>query len=93
MLGDVYDFCTILEWTGRFWSRHETLYWNSAFRFAVCDATKELCLRFERAEMSHRRHHMLSCIDYDDPSDEQNVCFLSFSNSRRVVYFRLIINL
>ncbi|KAJ5189864.1 hypothetical protein N7491_008093 [Penicillium cf. griseofulvum] len=72
MLGDVYDLCAILEWAGKFWSRRETLYWNSSFRLAVSEASKELCLRFEHAEISHRRFHMLSGIDWDDPSEEQN---------------------
>ncbi|KAJ5496278.1 hypothetical protein N7463_008265 [Penicillium fimorum] len=72
MLGDVYDLCAILEWTGRFWSHGESLRWNSSFRFAVCEASKELCLRFEHAEITHRRFHMLTAIDWDDPSEQQN---------------------
>ncbi|KAJ5807590.1 hypothetical protein N7447_011046 [Penicillium robsamsonii] len=72
MLGDVYDLCAILEWTGRFWSRSETLSWNSSFRVAVCEASKELCLTFEHAEMTHRRFHMLTSIDWEDPSEQQS---------------------
>ncbi|KAJ5355693.1 hypothetical protein N7517_010302 [Penicillium concentricum] len=72
MLGDVYDLCAILEWTGTFWSRGETLYWNSSFCVAVCEASKELCLRFEHAEMTHRRFHMLTVIDWDDSNEQQN---------------------
>ncbi|KGO77190.1 hypothetical protein PITC_024320 [Penicillium italicum] len=72
MLGDVYDLCAILEWAGKFWSRHADLYWKMAFRLAICEATKALCLKFEDAERSHRRSHMLSGIDWDDTSREQN---------------------
>lgn len=85
MLGDVYHLCAILEWAGKFWSRDEDLYWNSAFRLAVCEATKELCLAFKHAEMSHRRYHMLSGIDWDDTSKAQDVCLLSRFNPSPVV--------
>ncbi|OQE35170.1 hypothetical protein PENCOP_c014G02891 [Penicillium coprophilum] len=72
MLGDVYDLCTILEWASRFWSRDETFYWNSSFHLAVCEASKELCLGFEHVEMTHRRVHMLTAIDWYDTSEQQN---------------------
>ena len=75
MQGDVYDLCAILEWAGKFWCKQD-FQWNLDFRLAICEASKELCLKFERAEMSHRRHHMLSTIDWNDTSEVQNVCFL-----------------
>ncbi|EKV11500.1 hypothetical protein PDIG_18170 [Penicillium digitatum PHI26] len=40
MLGDVYDFCAILEWASDFGVRCIDLYWNLASRLAVCEATK-----------------------------------------------------
>ncbi|CAG8226196.1 hypothetical protein PENNAL_c0032G07417 [Penicillium nalgiovense] len=70
MQGDVYDLCAILEWAGKFWMEEKFL-WNLQFRLAICEASKELCIKFERAEMSHRRHHMLSVIDWNDPSKVQ----------------------
>ncbi|KAJ5951708.1 uncharacterized protein N7479_010121 [Penicillium vulpinum] len=85
MLGDVYDLGAILEWTAGFWSRCGNLYWNSTFRLAVCEATKELCLRFEHAEMSHRRYHMLTAIDWEDPSEEQDA---DIDNYRRFLVER-----
>ncbi|KAJ5457231.1 hypothetical protein N7530_012505 [Penicillium desertorum] len=72
MQGDVYDLCAILEWAGKFWSSEEKFIWNLEFRLAICEASKELCTKFERAEMSHRRHHMLSAIDWNDTSELQD---------------------
>ena len=77
MLGDVYDFCEILEWTGEFWSRQEPLYWMWSFRLAVGEAIEELCLAFEYAEMCHRRYYMFG-IDWDHKSEEHDVCFFAF---------------
>ncbi|KXG51849.1 uncharacterized protein PGRI_092420 [Penicillium griseofulvum] len=72
ILGDMYDLCAILKWAGMFWSPRELLYWNSSFRLTICEASKELCLKFEDAESSHRQSHKLSAINWEDPSEEQN---------------------
>jgi hypothetical protein len=85
MQGDVYDLCAILEWAGKFWSSEEKFIWNLEFRLAICEASKELCTKFERAEMSHRRHHMLSAIDWNDTSELQDVRFLGRWNPSRIV--------
>ncbi|KAJ5251060.1 hypothetical protein N7489_001470 [Penicillium chrysogenum] len=72
MQGDVYDLSAILEWTRKFWSVDGKFLWNLGFRLAICEASKELCIKFELAEMIHRRHHMLSVIDWNDTSEVQN---------------------